>query len=112
MKKLGLIAGLILGLVMVSYSPVHANWGWYRCNIEKAGPYSSTFNVYLTETGSSIFTNKQFTFYSTIDAESQKRMIATFLTAISSGKQVDVMLYSTYNASIYGVYIVVQGVEP
>lgn len=81
--------------------PCQAMAAWYTCTVIKAGPSNGSSYVLVSETNN-LFTNRWFK----IDPTHESQQLATFLTAMSAGKQVQIDVSGTTGGqTVAGVYL-------
>lgn len=106
-KKLFLV--LMFGWVALFSTTASAQWCWYRCTIDSAGPEGADF-FYVTLTGNEIngttsLSGDRFSPFVWLTKDQKNVMIATILSAVTAGKTVDVLVYIGIEPSLFAVYI-------
>lgn len=103
------VVGFVL-LVMLGTSAMAEDWGWYKCTIVKTGTGGSRFEIKLNGAkfaGNSTATtiNQWFEFHPDVSDSIAKVLIATILTAMSTGSQIEVLVVPGTTKSLYALYL-------
>ena len=101
MKKKGLVLILACFIAVAALFCGSANAAWYTCTVGYVGSNSDNFVVSLADTGGTFNT----AFYINPASSNKNGMLATALTAMSSGNNVSVWVDTTTPYSI--VYAII-----
>jgi hypothetical protein len=109
--KKTLVVIMVCSLVFTFGTSAFAeDWGWYECTITKTGTGGSRFEVQLNGTklsGASTAStiDAWFEFHPNVSSDISKVLIATILTAMSTGSKVEVLVIPGTTKSLYALYL-------
>jgi hypothetical protein len=103
MKRMVIIIAMACFVVALSIQGALAGTWLNYCNVDRVGEGSGAVYVMLTDTGGTGVTNRWYT----ADPANQNVILATALTALSNGRQVQVLVNpnSSQYATISSMYI-------